>query len=117
MLSDNRKNSNQLKELIYTNVKPMGGTGAGKYSKYIQKSNKKKQSPSFFFFFFRVKVDSWDECVTQCCQFNRCNVAYWISSTCFHIECLSDELCQPIKGENSDINDETVYLKIRSVRK
>jgi hypothetical protein len=55
--------------------------------------------------------------VTQCCQFDRCNVAYWISSTCLHIECISDELCEPIAGDNSDINDDTLYIKVRSVRK
>jgi hypothetical protein len=112
-LSDNWKNSNQLKELIYTSVKPMGGAGAGKYSKYAKIRNKM----SIILFFFRVKVDSWEECTAQCCQFNRCNVAYWISSTCLHIECLSDELCEPVNGANSDINEETLYLKIRSVRK
>jgi hypothetical protein len=67
--------------------------------------------------FFRVKVKSWEECVTQCCQFDRCNVAYWISSTCLHVECISDEICQPIPGDNSDINEDTLFLQVRSVRK
>ncbi len=31
--SDNWKNSIPLKDLIYTNVKPTGGTNAGRYSK------------------------------------------------------------------------------------
>jgi hypothetical protein len=113
MLSGTRKNSNQLKELMFTSVKPMGGANAGKYSKY----KKNSKSKIIFVLCFRIKVDSWNECVAQCCEFNRCNVAYWISSTCFHIECLSDELCEPITGENSDIDDQTFYLKVRSVRK
>ncbi|CAF0992232.1 unnamed protein product [Rotaria sp. Silwood1] len=94
--SNDWKHSIELKELIYTSVKPLGGSTAGKYSK--------------------IKVESWTECVAQCCQFNRCNVAYWISSTCLHIECLSDELCKPISIDNDDTNDETLYIKVRSVR-
>ncbi len=84
--------------------------------KIFQVRNKNKII-SIVFFLLRIKVDNWNECIAQCCQFYRCNVAYWISSTCLHIECSSDELCQPTKGENSDINDETLYLKIRSIRK
>lgn len=68
-------------------------------------------------FFLRIKVESWEECVSQCCEFNRCNVAYWISSICVHIECISDDMCQPIGNDNADINDETLYLQVRSVRK
>ncbi|UJR37839.1 hypothetical protein I4U23_030529 [Adineta vaga] len=87
------RNSNVLKNLIFANVKPTGGNNAGRYSK--------------------IKVNSWEECVNQCCQFNRCNVAYWIESVCVHIECISDELCAPIEG---NINDETLYLKVRSIQ-
>ncbi|CAF3864394.1 unnamed protein product, partial [Rotaria sp. Silwood2] len=94
--SSDWKHSTELKELIYTSVKPIGDSDAGKYSK--------------------IKVNSWVECVAQCCLFNRCNVAYWISSTCLHIECLSDELCKPINIVNGDINDDTLYLKVRSVQ-
>jgi hypothetical protein len=70
-----------------------------------------------FNFFLRAKVNSWEECVTECCQFNRCNVAYWISLTCFHIECVSDELCQPIASDTNDINDDILYIQVRSIRK
>lgn len=64
-----------------------------------------------------MKANSWYECVAQCCQFNRCNVAYWVSDTCLHVECISDELCQPITGDNNAISDDTLYLAVRSVRK
>ena len=64
-----------------------------------------------------MKVNSWEECVAQCCQFSRCNVAYWISNVCLHIECLSDDLCQPTNVQNNELNEETFYMKIRSVRK
>lgn len=70
-----------------------------------------------FCFCIRIKADSWEECVNQCCQFSRCNVAYYLSSTCLHIECLSDDLCEPIDAFNSNINDETLFLKVRSVGK
>ena len=62
-------------------------------------------------------MNNWDECVAQCCEFNRCNVAYWISSTCLHIECVSDEFCQPISNDNSEVGDNTLYIQVRSVRK
>ncbi|CAF0871946.1 unnamed protein product [Adineta steineri] len=93
--SENWRNSAELNSLVYTNVKPMGGANAGKYSK--------------------IKVNSWEGCVTQCCEFHRCNIAFWISSVCVHIECVSDELCEPINSDASDINDETFYVKIRSI--
>ncbi|CAF0943448.1 unnamed protein product [Rotaria sordida] len=94
--SNDWKHSIELKELIYTSVKPLGGSNAGKYSK--------------------IKVNSWSECVAQCCKFNRCNVAYWISSTCLHIECSSDELCEPMNIDNGDNGDDTLYLRVRSVQ-
>lgn len=62
-------------------------------------------------------MNSWEECVAQCCRFSRCNVAYYLSSTCLHIECLSDELCEPTDTFNNNINEETLYLKVRSIRK
>ncbi|CAF4448224.1 unnamed protein product, partial [Adineta steineri] len=43
--SENWRNSAELNSLVYTNVKPMGGANAGKYSK--------------------IKVNSWEACVTQ----------------------------------------------------
>jgi len=84
---------------------------------FPSKYRKKNNSNSCIFLFFRIKVNNWEECVTQCCRFNRCNVAYWISSVCVHIECISDELCQPINGDSIDVNDEIFYLKVRSIRK
>ncbi|CAF3884978.1 unnamed protein product [Rotaria magnacalcarata] len=85
-----------LKDLIHTNVKPAAGQNAGKFSK--------------------IHVNEWDECVAQCCQFSRCNVAYWVSSTCLHIECSSDEMCQPIEMADTHLSDDVFYLRIRSVR-
>ncbi|CAF1062140.1 unnamed protein product [Adineta ricciae] len=91
--SDKEKNSNELKSFIFTNVKPEGGSDAGRFSK--------------------IKVNSWEECVNQCCQFNRCNVVYWIASVCVHIECISDEICAPVEA---NLNEETMYLRVRSVQ-
>ncbi|CAF4358617.1 unnamed protein product [Rotaria socialis] len=93
--SNNWKFNVDLKDLIHTNVKPAAGQNAGKFSK--------------------IHVNGWDECVAQCCQFSRCNVAYWVSSTCFHIECSSDEMCQPIEMVDTHLSDDVFYLRIRSV--
>lgn len=64
----------------------------------------------------RISAANWYECVAKCCEFSRCNVAYWLSSACFHIECTSDELCRPV-DLNDNRADDALYMKIRSVRK
>lgn len=36
------------------------------------------------------------QCVMACCLAELCNVAFTVDSRCYHIECVSDELCLPL---------------------
>ncbi|KPJ18756.1 Dyslexia-associated protein KIAA0319 [Papilio machaon] len=36
------------------------------------------------------------QCVMACCLAEPCNVAFIVESRCYHIECVSDELCLPL---------------------
>jgi hypothetical protein len=47
--SDNWKVSNELKDQIYTSVKPIAGPNAGKYSRYKKKQSIQKLIVDLFF--------------------------------------------------------------------
>ncbi|KPJ02053.1 Dyslexia-associated protein KIAA0319 [Papilio xuthus] len=36
------------------------------------------------------------QCVMSCCLADSCNIAFIVDSKCYHIECVSDELCLPL---------------------
>lgn len=38
-----------------------------------------------------------DECVDLCCSNDDCNLALFVKSSCYSVECKSAELCKPIK--------------------
>ncbi|CAF4143094.1 unnamed protein product, partial [Didymodactylos carnosus] len=63
----------------------------------------------------KVKVTNWNDCISQCCKFQECNVAYWIHHTCLHIKCLSDEMCKPTKIDSDDSDDDILYLQVRYI--
>lgn len=36
------------------------------------------------------------QCVMTCCVEDTCNVAFIVNERCYHVECVSDELCLPL---------------------
>lgn len=43
-------------------------------------------------------VNDIEKCVFQCClQKSECNVAFMSNGRCFHVRCVSDEQCLPLK--------------------
>lgn len=70
-----------------------GKATAGNYSEYPQ-------------------LKTLSECVQGCCQ-NRteCNVAFMFNATCFHIQCISADLCYPVKqADNATTTTDLVVV-------
>ena len=40
---------------------------------------------------------NYEECVDLCCSNDDCNLALFVKSSCYSVECKSAELCKPIK--------------------
>lgn len=40
-------------------------------------------------------------CVMACCLTDTCNIVFIVESRCFHVECVSDELCLPLPRVSS----------------
>lgn len=36
------------------------------------------------------------QCVMACCLSDTCNIVFIVDRRCFHVECVSDELCLPL---------------------
>lgn len=36
------------------------------------------------------------QCVMACCLSDACNIVFLVDQRCFHVECVSDELCLPL---------------------
>lgn len=53
------------------------------------------------------------QCVKKCCEaVLECNVAFLFNNSCFHIKCVSAELCYPVKPpkKNSTIATQMVLV-------
>lgn len=79
------------------------------------------------FIFFMVSFDStgnntagrYDEyeapdlqsCVMACCRQNdKCNVAFMFNQTCYHVKCINDEMCLPLKRPTTVSSDLQMVL-------
>lgn len=63
-------------------------------------------------------VDNITECVDNCCQATKCDVAFMIEKRCFLVTCYSSNLCQSIPTRNSGfteivhiVRDETAAVR------
>lgn len=43
----------------------------------------------------KPKLKNLKQCVLGCCSVETCNVVFMYDSKCYHIECVSNELCLP----------------------
>ncbi|XP_049875638.1 dyslexia-associated protein KIAA0319-like [Pectinophora gossypiella] len=75
----------------FVNYAPVGNLTAGNYS---EKSNLK----------------GLRHCVMGCCLEEVCNVAFIVEDRCYHVECVSDELCLPLPRTNSQKWDSHVSM-------
>lgn len=41
------------------------------------------------------------QCVMECCLTDTCNIVFIYDLRCFHVECVSDELCLPLQRTGS----------------
>jgi len=55
-------------------------------------------------------VDNITECVDNCCQATKCDVAFMIVKRCFLVTCYSSSLCQSIPARNSGYFTEIVHI-------
>lgn len=65
-------------------------------------------------------------CVLSCCtQLAQCNVAFMVAEKCYHVQCVSNELCMPhrheatngsaLAGSDSDSKEATGGSQLRMV--
>lgn len=55
------------------------------------------------------------ECVVQCCLNEDCNVVLMQDQDCFHVACVSNELCTPVLSLNSETTNHVSMVLVRPV--
>ncbi|XP_050082789.1 dyslexia-associated protein KIAA0319-like protein [Anopheles aquasalis] len=69
---------------VFEGYAPIGNTNAGNYTE-------------------NLKATTLEPCVRDCCEKGaNCNTAFIFNHTCYHVKCISNELCLPAKKENVD---------------
>uniref|UniRef100_A0A2M4ABB6 Putative serine-type protease inhibitor n=1 Tax=Anopheles triannulatus TaxID=58253 RepID=A0A2M4ABB6_9DIPT len=67
---------------VFDGYAPIGNTNAGNYTE-------------------NLKATTLEPCVRDCCEKGaNCNTAFIFNHTCYHVKCISNELCLPAKKEN-----------------
>ncbi|KAM3965719.1 dyslexia-associated protein KIAA0319 [Aphomia sociella] len=61
----------------FVNYAPVGNLTAGNYTE-------------------KTGLKGIPQCVMACCLSETCNIVFIVDSRCFHVECVSDELCLPL---------------------
>ena len=56
-------------------------------------------------------VDTFDECLSHCCQDEGCDVAFMVKQTCFALKCASDKLCQTRQAKPSPYNPTVGFVR------
>uniref|UniRef100_A0A0A9XPA1 PKD/Chitinase domain-containing protein n=8 Tax=Lygus hesperus TaxID=30085 RepID=A0A0A9XPA1_LYGHE len=82
---------------IYTSSTPKGNKTAGKYLNVGEDLDLKG-------------------CIAKCCTDEQCNVVFMVNNTCYEIECVSNELCQPVRRAEAKFKNVRMVL-IRPVVK
>ncbi|XP_058449707.1 dyslexia-associated protein KIAA0319-like protein [Malaya genurostris] len=77
---------------IFEGYAPIGGREAGNYTEYTEASSLKP-------------------CVQHCCtKGDACNTAFMFNKTCYHVKCLTNDLCLPAKKKNLFTNLQMVLV-------
>lgn len=79
---------------VFKHYAPRGGMNAGVYKIYKPQSG----------------LPSLQECVEFCCEDTACNVVFMHNSTCFKIECISEESCEPVLRTESNFEYASMVL-------
>ncbi|XP_026321245.1 dyslexia-associated protein KIAA0319 [Hyposmocoma kahamanoa] len=66
----------------FVNYAPVGNLTAGNYSE-------------------KPELKGLRQCVMSCCLTESCNIVFIVDERCYHVECVSDELCLPLPRPNS----------------
>ncbi|XP_049856046.1 dyslexia-associated protein KIAA0319-like protein isoform X1 [Schistocerca gregaria] len=67
----------QIYLAVFTGFAPKGNQTAGTYTK-------------------QEDIHSLDSCLVACCNSETCNVVFMHNAECFHIECVSNQMCAPL---------------------
>lgn len=64
----------------------------------------------------KPKFKGLKQCVMGCCVLETCNVVFMHDTTCYHIECASNELCLPLfRSENSHLGTHVTMVLVSPV--
>ncbi|XP_018324122.1 dyslexia-associated protein KIAA0319-like protein [Agrilus planipennis] len=56
------------------------------------------------------KATSLKSCVLKCCVKENCNVVFVVNKKCYHIQCVSNDVCAPSPTNQDDMDDVTMVL-------
>ncbi|KFB46235.1 AGAP008639-PA-like protein [Anopheles sinensis] len=77
------ENCPRMMHYVFEGYAPIGNTNAGNYTE-------------------NSKATTLEPCVRDCClKGPKCNTAFIFNHTCYHVKCISNELCLPAKKETS----------------
>jgi len=75
---------------VWKGFLPKGANDAGKYNQILN-------------------VD-FDGCVAKCCLDQSCNVVFTFNNSCFNIECVSDDSCEPVYQEEEKFKNARIVI-------
>lgn len=52
-------------------------------------------------------------CASKCCLENKCNVAFMMDTKCYHVACVSNELCLPTLSDNVEPADRVAMVLVK----
>ncbi|XP_013199393.2 dyslexia-associated protein KIAA0319 [Amyelois transitella] len=81
----------------FDNYAPVGNYTAGNYSE-------------------KTNLKGLRQCVMACCLSDSCNIVFIMDSRCFHVECVSDEMCMPLlRADNHKWNSHFSMILVKPV--
>ncbi|XP_047521550.1 dyslexia-associated protein KIAA0319-like protein isoform X2 [Pieris napi] len=80
----------------FDNYMPAGNLTAGNYTE-------------------KTDLKGLKQCVMSCCLADNCNIVFIVDSRCYHIECVTDELCLPLPRSGRNWNRHVSMILVKPV--
>ncbi|CAH4029959.1 unnamed protein product [Pieris brassicae] len=80
----------------FDNYMPAGNLTAGNYTE-------------------KTDLKGLKQCVMSCCLADDCNIVFIVDSRCYHIECVTDELCLPLPRSGRNWNRHVSMILVKPV--
>ncbi|XP_073977595.1 dyslexia-associated protein KIAA0319-like protein isoform X1 [Rhodnius prolixus] len=87
----------QLSNKVWIGYAPKGNKEAGTYT-------------------VAKKITDLKTCVTDCCRDIHCNVIFMYNTTCYKIECYSNDLCEPVERLEPKFGNNVRMVSVRPIQ-